>query len=76
MRLLEKRFGGLPSKLRDQIASADSATLNGWLDRFEEGGDLGSIFTDGRRSAKVLAFRSKPSRASPIPWQHRGPSSP
>jgi len=34
VRAVEKRFGALPSKLRNRIVSADAATLNIWVDRF------------------------------------------
>jgi hypothetical protein len=42
--LLEKRFGPLPDQLRARVASADSPTIEGWLDRAIDASDLQSVF--------------------------------
>jgi hypothetical protein len=44
IRLLEKRFGVVPSHLRDRICSADAASIEAWLDRTLEASDIPSIF--------------------------------
>ena len=33
LRVLEKRFGAVPPRLRDRIATADVASLDAWFDR-------------------------------------------
>jgi predicted transposase YdaD len=44
IRLLEKRFGVVPSHLRERISSADAASIEAWLDRTLEASDIASIF--------------------------------
>jgi Putative transposase, YhgA-like len=44
IRLLEKRFGVVPSHLRERISSADAASIEAWLDRTLEASDMPSIF--------------------------------
>jgi hypothetical protein len=44
IRLLEKRFGVVPSHLRERISSADAASIEAWLDRTLEASDMRSIF--------------------------------
>jgi len=44
IRLLEKRFGAVPSHLRERISSADAASIETWLDRTLEASDMPSIF--------------------------------
>ena len=42
-RLLEKRFGAVPSVVRERIFSADLASLDAWLDRAIDAPDLQSV---------------------------------
>jgi hypothetical protein len=44
IRLLEKRFGVVPSHFRERISSADAASIEAWLDRTLEASDMPSIF--------------------------------
>jgi hypothetical protein len=44
LRLLEKRFGTVSSRLRDRIAAADVAALEAWFDRALDVHDLSSVF--------------------------------
>jgi flagellar biosynthesis/type III secretory pathway protein FliH len=44
IRLLEKRFGAVPSHLRERISTADAASIETWLDRTLEASDMPSIF--------------------------------
>jgi predicted transposase YdaD len=44
IRLLEKRFGTLPSEVRGQISTADVTSLEAWFDRALDSNDLQSIF--------------------------------
>jgi hypothetical protein len=44
IRLLEKRFGVVPSHLRERISSADAASIETWFDRAIEASDMLSIF--------------------------------
>jgi len=49
MRLLEKRFGPLPSRLRERIVGADAASIEDWFDRAISAPDLQSVFeAEGR----------------------------
>lgn len=41
---LEMRFGEVPTSLRRRIFSADTNTLDVWVDRAVDAGDLESIF--------------------------------
>jgi hypothetical protein len=43
-RLLEKRFGPLPRYLRERVASADSTSVEAWLDHVMDAPDLQSVF--------------------------------
>jgi putative YhgA-like transposase/uncharacterized protein DUF4351 len=43
-RLLEKRFGAVPSGIRERISSADRASLENWLERVLDAPDLQSVF--------------------------------
>jgi hypothetical protein len=47
IRLLEKRFGVVPSHLRERISSADAASIEAWLDRTLDASDMLSIFQRG-----------------------------
>ena len=44
LRLLEKRFGTVSSRLRERIAAADVAALEAWFDRALDVHDLSSVF--------------------------------
>jgi Domain of unknown function (DUF4351) len=44
LRLLEKRFGTVSSSLRERIAAADVAAIEGWFDRALDVHDLNSVF--------------------------------
>ena len=44
IRLLEKRFGVVPSHLRERISGADAASIEAWIDRAVEASDMPSIF--------------------------------
>lgn len=44
LRLLEKRFGVVPSHLRERISNADAASIEAWLDGAIEASDMPSIF--------------------------------
>ena len=44
IRLLEKRFGVVPSHLRERISSANAASIEVWLDRTLEAPDMTSVF--------------------------------
>ena len=44
LRLLEKRFGTVSSRLRERIAAADVAALEAWFDRALDVQDLNSVF--------------------------------
>ena len=44
LRLLEKRFGTVSSRLRERIAAADVAAIEAWFDRALEVHDLSSVF--------------------------------
>ncbi|CAK0739168.1 DUF4351 domain-containing protein [Azospirillaceae bacterium] len=46
IRLIERRFGPLPSEMRDQIMAADAATIEGWLDRLMDAPNLSAVFDD------------------------------
>jgi predicted transposase/invertase (TIGR01784 family) len=43
--LLEKRFGALPGSLHQRIFTADTATLETWVERVLDAPDLQSVFT-------------------------------
>jgi predicted transposase/invertase (TIGR01784 family) len=43
-RLLERRFGAVPNGIHERIASADVASLEGWLERVLDAPDLQSVF--------------------------------
>jgi Putative transposase, YhgA-like len=43
-RLLEKRFGPLPSRLRERVVSAELAVIGTWFDRAIDAPDLQSVF--------------------------------
>ncbi len=47
VRLLESRFGPLPGDLRNRIAGADPAQIDGWFDRGLGAGSLDAVFGDG-----------------------------
>jgi hypothetical protein len=44
LRLIERRFGDIPSHLRQRIFAADVATLEQWADRVLDARDLQSVF--------------------------------
>jgi hypothetical protein len=44
LRVLEKRFGAVPPRLRDRIATADVTSLDVWFDRALDVSDLNSVF--------------------------------
>ena len=44
LRVLGKRFGAVPPRLRDRIATADVASLDAWFDRALDTSDLNSVF--------------------------------
>jgi hypothetical protein len=44
LRLLEKRFGTVSSRLRERIATADVAAIETWFDRALDVRDLSSVF--------------------------------
>lgn len=44
IRVLEKRFGVLPSALRQRVLTADLASIETWLDRALDATDLESVF--------------------------------
>jgi predicted transposase/invertase (TIGR01784 family) len=44
VRLLEKRFGPIPSSLHDRIFASDVVTINVWFDRAVEARELLSVF--------------------------------
>jgi predicted transposase YdaD len=44
VRLIEKRFGDLPTHLRQRIFAADVATVEEWVDRVLDARDLQSVF--------------------------------
>jgi predicted transposase/invertase (TIGR01784 family) len=44
IRLLEKRFGVVPSHLRERISRADAPSIEAWFDRAVEASDISSIF--------------------------------
>ena len=43
-RLLEKRFGAIPSPLRERIFAADTSALEAWSERLFDARDLQSVF--------------------------------
>jgi len=43
-RLLEKRFGDIPSGVRERISTADLPSLESWLERVLDAPDLQSMF--------------------------------
>jgi hypothetical protein len=43
-RLLEKRFGALPTALRQRVFAADLASIETWFERAIDGPDLESVF--------------------------------
>ena len=43
-RLLEKRFGSVPTDIRRRIFSADAGCIEAWIERFLDAPDLRSIF--------------------------------
>jgi len=43
-RLLEKRFGDIPSGVRERISTADLPSLESWLERVLDAPDLQSVF--------------------------------
>ena len=45
IRLAEKRFGPLPTDLRDRILAADAASIEIWLDRLMEAPSLEVLFS-------------------------------
>jgi predicted transposase YdaD len=48
LRLLEKRFGKLSSRLRERIATADVASIEAWFERALEVHDLNSVFESSK----------------------------
>jgi hypothetical protein len=44
VRLLEKRFGPIPSSLHERIFTADVISIEAWLDRVVEARELLSVF--------------------------------
>ena len=44
LRVLEKRFGAVPPRLRERIAAADVASLDAWFDRALDVSDFSSVF--------------------------------
>jgi hypothetical protein len=44
VRLLEKRFGPIPSSLHDRIFASDVVTIDAWFDRAVEARELMSVF--------------------------------
>jgi hypothetical protein len=44
VRLIEKRFGGVPPQLRERILAADLAALEEWVERVLDAPDLQSVF--------------------------------
>lgn len=44
IRVLEKRFGPVPSHFRELIFAADAASIEGWIDRAVEVHDMQSVF--------------------------------
>jgi predicted transposase/invertase (TIGR01784 family) len=44
IRVAEKRFGPLPTLLKERILSADAATIEAWLDRVAEAPSLKAVF--------------------------------
>jgi predicted transposase YdaD len=44
LRLLERRFGTVPSRLRERIATADVASIEAWFERALDAHDLNSVF--------------------------------
>jgi len=44
LRVLEKRFGAVSSRLRERLITADLATIEAWLDRALDAHDLDSVF--------------------------------
>ena len=44
VRVLEKRFGALPTALRQQVLTADMGSIETWLDRALDVPDLNSVF--------------------------------
>jgi predicted transposase/invertase (TIGR01784 family) len=49
-RVLEKRFGGVPSRVREHILSADLASIQTWLERVIDAPDLQSVFGSTMRA--------------------------
>ena len=48
-RLLERRFGPLPPRIRDRIAAGGLDALDAWLDRTLDAGSLEEVFGNGNR---------------------------
>jgi predicted transposase/invertase (TIGR01784 family) len=44
LRVLEKRFGAVSSRLRERLMTADVASIEAWLDRALDAHDLNSVF--------------------------------
>ena len=44
LRLLEKRFGTVPGRVRERVATADLASVETWFDRAVDARDLSSVF--------------------------------
>ena len=44
LRVLEKRFGPVPSRLRERISTADLASIDSWLERALDVHELSSVF--------------------------------
>jgi predicted transposase YdaD len=46
VRLLERRFGGLPAHVRKRVFAADMQSLDTWFDRAIDAADLQSVFAE------------------------------
>ena len=44
LRLLEKRFGTVPGRVRERVSTADLASVETWFDRAVDARDLSSVF--------------------------------
>jgi predicted transposase YdaD len=44
LRILEKRFGSVSTRLRERLMTADVASIEAWLDRALDAHDLNSVF--------------------------------
>lgn len=46
LRLLQRRFGGLPAGLQERVRAADLADIERWTDRVLDAGSLAAVFAD------------------------------